>query len=64
MNGRRLSPRSAVPPLLVLLAMLDLRVELQLLYDHFSVSALGFALSSHPLAVAVLLLMPYLWRRC
>lgn len=49
--------------LLTLLALFDLRVELQLLADHFTVTGLGAALRSHPLAVAVLLLLPSLLRR-
>jgi hypothetical protein len=49
-----------VPLLLALLALLDLRVELQLLRDHVTVAALASAVRSHPLAVAVLLLMPSL----
>lgn len=53
----------AVPLLLGVLALLDLRVELQLLAEHFTFSALWFTLRSHPLALAVLGLMPSLWRR-
>ena len=49
-----------VPLLLGLLALLDLRVELQLLTDHFTFAALGAAVRSHLLAVAVLLLLPSL----
>ncbi|WP_259733340.1 hypothetical protein [Synechococcus sp. CS-1331] len=49
-----------VPLLLGLLALLDLRVELQLLADHFTFAALGAAVRSHLLAVAVLLLLPSL----
>lgn len=52
-----------VPLLLAALALLDLRVELQLLADHFTLSALWFAILGHPLAVAVLLLLPGLGRR-
>ena len=49
-----------VPVLLALLALFDLRVELQLLADHLTLAGLGAALRSHPLAVAVLLLLPSL----
>jgi hypothetical protein len=49
--------------LLGLLALLDLRVELQLLGDHFTLAALAAAVRSHPLAVAVLLLLPSLARQ-
>ena len=52
-----------MPLILLLLALLDLRVDLQLLSDHFTFSTLASALSSHPLAVAVLLFSPSLWRR-
>ena len=57
-------PRLPVVPIaLALLAVLDLRQELQLLADHFTFSALWFGLMAHPLAVLVLLLLPDLWRR-
>ena len=49
-----------VPLLLGILALLDLRVELQLLADHFTLAAVGAAARSHLLAVAVLLLLPSL----
>jgi len=52
-----------VPLLLGLLALLDLRVELQLLGDHFTLAALAAAVRSHPLAVVVLLLLPSLARQ-
>jgi ABC-type Na+ efflux pump permease subunit len=41
---------------------MDLRVELQLLADHFTLAAVGAAVRSHLLAVAVLLLMPSMLR--
>jgi hypothetical protein len=46
--------------LLGLLALLDLRVELQLLADHFTLAAVGAAVRSHLLAVVVLILLPSL----
>jgi hypothetical protein len=55
--------RPLVPLLLGLLALLDLRQELQLLADHITLTALMNTLRSHPLAIAVLLLLPSLWRR-
>ena len=61
--GLRQRPRGfwyGVPLLLGLLALLDLRVELQLLTDHFTLAAVGAAVRSHLLAVAVLLLLPSL----
>ncbi|MFM7634253.1 MAG: hypothetical protein ACKO7Z_01425 [Cyanobacteriota bacterium] len=52
-----------VPPLLALLALHDLRTEIQLLIDHFTWTALLAAITAHPLAVAVLVLTPALMRR-
>jgi hypothetical protein len=52
-----------VPLLLAVLALLDLRLELRLLADHVTVTALVFLVRSHPLAVAVLLLQPSLWQQ-
>ncbi|MEB3184871.1 MAG: hypothetical protein VKM97_03205 [Cyanobacteriota bacterium] len=52
-----------MPPLLALLALLDLRTEIQLLIDHFTWSGLWAATTAHPLAVAVLVLTPALMRR-
>ncbi len=48
---------------LAVLALYDLRVDIQLLLDHFTWSALIAAIAAHPLAVAVLLLVPVLLRR-
>jgi hypothetical protein len=44
--------------LLLILAVYDLRLELQLLADHFTLTALNAAISNHPLAMVVLLIMP------
>ncbi|MCT0226251.1 hypothetical protein [Synechococcus sp. CS-1328] len=59
---RRSKAGLLVPIALLLFALADLRVELQLLLDHLTVTALGFAIGAHPLAVLVLLLQPSLWR--
>ncbi len=53
---------SPLPLLLALLALWDLREDLWLLADHFTLTSLGFLVRSHPLAVAVLLLQPSLWK--
>ena len=64
MNGRRRSWRvPPVPVLLALLALRDLRTELQLLSDHFTWTSLAALAQHHPLALMVLLLMPWLWTR-
>ena len=44
--------------LLLILAVYDLRIELQLLADHFTLASLNAAFSTHPLAVVVLLIIP------
>lgn len=59
--ARRWSGWPLVPLLLAVLALLDLRLEFRLLADHFTFTALGFLVRSHPLAVSVLLLQPSLW---
>jgi hypothetical protein len=59
--SRRRAP--LVPLLLALLALLDLRVELQLLFDHVTLSSLSEAVRTHLLAVMVLIFTPSLLRR-
>lgn len=62
-SGQRLTRLHLLPPLLLILALIDLRTELRLLFDHLTLTALLTAISSHPLAVLVLLAQPSLWRR-
>lgn len=50
-----------MPLLLLVLALLDLRTELQLLLDHTTLTALMFSFREHTLAVVVLFLQPSLW---
>lgn len=52
-----------IPLVLLVLSLLDLRVEILLLIDHFTVTSLVQAISSHPLATTVLVLQRSLWRR-
>jgi len=52
-----------LPLVLLVLALIDLRVELILLWDHFTLTELSAAVQSHLLAVAVLFSQPSLWRR-
>ena len=61
-----MKPRTTrlVPVLLAVLALLDLRPELQLLLDHVTVTSVLAIPRHHPLAVAVLLSMPWMLRRC
>ncbi|MBR75357.1 MAG: hypothetical protein CL863_03225 [Cyanobium sp. RS427] len=51
------------PLLLVMLALADLRTEILLLLDHFTLTSLLFAMRHHVLAVTVLIGSPSLWRR-
>ena len=55
-------PWPFVPVLLLLLALTDLRVEIQLMADHFTFTTLAAAFRTHLLAVFVLLLQPSLWK--
>ena len=57
------SPSRALPFLLVILALLDLRTELLLLFDQFTFTGLMYAARHHALAVMVLVSAPSLWRR-
>jgi hypothetical protein len=50
-----------VPILLGSAAIIDLRVDLQLLFDHFTVTTVLAAFQNHVLAVMVILLLPSLW---
>jgi hypothetical protein len=63
LSSAAVRPLPLVPLLLAVLALVDLRSELRLLADAFTWSALMAALRAHPLAVAVLVLLPSLWRR-
>ena len=63
-EGRRHPvPARWFPILLILLALGDLRTELQLLSDQFTLTGLGYAIRDHQLAVVVLLGSASLWRR-
>ncbi len=50
-----------LPVVLLVLALIDLRVELILLWDHLTLTSVIAAVHSHLLAVAVLLSQPSLW---
>lgn len=60
-----MKPRTSrlLPLLLVALALLDLRPELLLLWDHLTFTSLLAIPRHHPLAVAVLLSTPWLLDR-
>ena len=52
-----------IPLLLAVLALLDLRTEVQLLLDHFTVASLIEIPRHHPLAIAVLACTPWMIQR-
>jgi len=60
-SGRR-GRLPLAPLLLALLALVDLRVEIQLLLEHFTWTSLVIIPAVHPLATAVLLLLPSMLR--
>ena len=60
---RRVVPARWFPILLILLAIGDLRTEILLLSDQFTMTGLGYAIRHHQLAVLVLLGSGSLWRR-
>ena len=47
-----------IQTILILLSIYDLRTDLRLLLDFFTFSSLFYTISSHPLALAVLITMP------
>ena len=63
-EGRRRAVKARwFPILLILLALSDLRTEVLLLSDQFTITGLGYAIRHHQLAVLVLLGSGSLWRR-
>ena len=62
LGGRRPLQLPLVPIVLALLALLDLRGELQLLADHFTFASLVEIPRHHPLAIAVLMFTPWMIR--
>ena len=61
-EGSRSGSRG-LPLLLIVLALMDLRMEIMLLLDHFTFTSLLYGVRHHALAVMVLLAAPSLWRR-
>jgi len=62
-DAARSSRFHLLPLALLILAVLDLRTELLLLFDHITFTSFVTAIAAHPLAVLVLLAQPSLWRR-
>ncbi len=49
--------------LLFSLIVIDLSTEIRILFDHFTLNSLYFALSKHPLSIFILFSYPYLYRK-
>ena len=49
--------------LLYSLVLIDLSPELRILFDHFTLNSLNFALVNHPLAFFILFSYPYLFKK-
>ena len=60
---RRHKQLPVIPLLLAVLALLDLRTEVQLLLDHFTVASLIEIPRHHHLAIAVLACTPWMIQR-
>ena len=48
--------------ILIILSIYDLRIDLRLLFDYFTFSALFYTVSQHPLAITVLISSPSFYR--
>ena len=44
---------------LIILAIYDLRIDIRLLLDYFTFSALFYTIFEHPLAISILIIIPY-----
>ena len=51
-----------VPIILLILAIYDLRIDIRLLLDFFTFSSLYFTISEHPLAISILLIVPFFFK--
>ena len=47
--------------LLIILSIYDLRIDIRLLLDFFTFSALFYTITEHPLAITVLITIPTLF---
>ena len=48
--------------LLITLAIYDLRIDIRILYEFFTLSTLFYSIAEHPLAITVLISSPYILR--
>ncbi len=47
-----------LPLLMILIAVWDLRTEIQIIFEHFTFTALIFCINHHPFSVLVLMASP------
>ena len=52
-----------IPIVLIYLSIYDLRIDLRLLFDYFTLSTFGYTILDHPLAITVLITTPTLFNR-
>ncbi len=52
-----------IPLVLFLFALIDLKTEIRLLIDHFTITSLVYSIKNHPLAILVLILTPELMKK-
>ncbi|MBW3041913.1 hypothetical protein DNJ73_04680 [Prochlorococcus marinus XMU1408] len=43
---------------LIILSLYDLRIDIRLLFDFFTLSTLFYTISDHPLAITILIMIP------
>ena len=48
--------------LLIILSIYDLRIDLRILIDFFTISTLFYTISEHPLAITILITSPSLFK--
>ncbi len=51
---------NSIPFILIILSIYDLRIDIKLLLDFFTMSTLIYTFTEHPLAITVLLIAPFL----
>jgi len=49
--------------ILITLSIYDLRIDLRILFDFFTLSSLYYTISEHPLAITVLITTPFLFNQ-
>ena len=52
-----------IPIILIYLSIYDLRIDLRLLFDYFTLSTFAYTILDHPLAITVLITTPTLFNR-